>query len=317
MNRVRNDFEVLVDRALHDSNVSHMRNVIEKELLIYDTLFCLEHQGLLDNIIFQGGSLLRFGYGGERLSEDLDFVAGKNFSLSHFDSMKSCIESFISNRYGLAVVVKQSGIKGRGQEGKFPKVYRWHISVTTHPDKKDLPKQRVKIEIATVPAYTREIVAIRTIYDFLPDGYDDILVSSETLDEVMADKLVSFPATTQYIRYRDIWDLYWLVKRRAAIDVNLVERKIVDYRLTGFEGLLTETIERLPQTVNSPEFRNEMRQLLPTDAFNRTLDKEKFSEHLLRTLQSLFGQVRDELNIPRQMPSLGFHGKVATDSTAK
>ena len=76
MNNRQNEFEQLVNRAVSDSKFSHMRNAIEKELLIYNILFCLEQQGPLDNIVFQGGTLLHLGHGGERLSEELDFVAG-------------------------------------------------------------------------------------------------------------------------------------------------------------------------------------------------------------------------------------------------
>ncbi len=102
-----NEFQALVTRALRDSNVSHMRNVIEKELLIYDILFCLDNLCILDSIVFQGGSLLRFGHGGQRFSEELDFVSGKNFSVSRMDSLKLQIEQFVADRYGLPVDIKR------------------------------------------------------------------------------------------------------------------------------------------------------------------------------------------------------------------
>ncbi|MEM8194358.1 nucleotidyl transferase AbiEii/AbiGii toxin family protein, partial [Morganella morganii] len=41
------------------------------------------------------------------------------------------------------------------------------------------------------------------------------VVQVENLTEIMADKLVSFPATTRYIRYRDMWDLVWLHQQGA------------------------------------------------------------------------------------------------------
>ena len=74
------NFAQLVNKAMQVENVSHMRSVIEKELLHYDILFALEKGGLLDKLTFQGGTSLRLCYGGKRFSEDLDFAGGKDFS---------------------------------------------------------------------------------------------------------------------------------------------------------------------------------------------------------------------------------------------
>lgn len=38
---------------------------------------------------------------------------------------------------------------------------------------------------------------------------------------VMADRLVSFPATTRRIRYRDMWDLVWLRHQGVSADTTL------------------------------------------------------------------------------------------------
>lgn len=53
------NFAQLVNKAMQVENVSHMRSVIEKELLHYDILFALEKGGLLDKLTFQGGTSLR------------------------------------------------------------------------------------------------------------------------------------------------------------------------------------------------------------------------------------------------------------------
>ena len=296
MNNRQNDFVQLVDRAMRDSNFKHLRHAIEKELLIYDVLFCLEQHNLLDNIVFQGGTLLRLGHGGERLSEDLDFAAGANFSLTDFSNIKFVIEEFFLQRYGLTVEVKEPRVESRNEDCGGVTVYRWRVNAMMYPERKDLPKQRVKFEVANVPAYTKEIVSIRAHYDFLPDGYDDVLIVSETLHEVMADKLISLPANTRYIRYRDIWDLYWLVKRRADIDTDLVEQKIIDYQLSNYTDLLNRTLSQLPNVVISTEFHTEMQKLLPTDVYEYTLRKEKFCTHMLISVQELFAKVQHALN---------------------
>jgi predicted nucleotidyltransferase component of viral defense system len=89
-------------------------------------------------------------------------------------------------------------------------VDKWQVSVTTAPKQKSIPRQRIKIEIANIEAYTSETMALQANYEFLPDGYADTLLRVETLDEIMADKLISLANTEKYIRHRDIWDLRWL-----------------------------------------------------------------------------------------------------------
>ncbi len=295
MNSQHNEFAELVDRAARKSNFAHLRNSIEKELLIYDILFCLHQNNLLDNIVFQGGTLLRLGHGAERFSDDLDFVTNSNFALSSLVPLKPLIEHFFVKRYGLAVDVKEPDFADNDTDSVGVKVHRWRVNAATNPERKNSAKQRIKIEIATVPAYTKQIVAIRPHYDILPDGYEDVLIISETLNEVMADKIVSLPATERYIRYRDIWDLCWLIKRGAKVDSQLVSKKVVDYRLTEYVKKLRKTIDNLQRVIASVEFQSEMNTLLPIDVFERTLGNKHFVEHLFSSVRDLFEQVQDSL----------------------
>jgi predicted nucleotidyltransferase component of viral defense system len=212
------DFNLLVELAMREEGFSHMRPVIEKELLHYDLLFALDKQGLLDRLTFQGGTSLRLCYGSQRFSEDLDFVGGSDFATSHLIDMKSCIESYIADRYGLEVSVKEPSEMSSEPKYQDIKVDKWQITVTTSPSRKDLPKQKIKIEVCNVPAYTRTPTALNTNYNFLPDGYSDVLIMTESLDEIMADKLISLVNTTRYVRHRDIWDLRWLKQRGTLIN---------------------------------------------------------------------------------------------------
>ncbi len=54
--------------------------VVEKELLHHDILRVLSGSGLLAKLTFIGGTCLRACYGSHRLSEDLDFTGGADFS---------------------------------------------------------------------------------------------------------------------------------------------------------------------------------------------------------------------------------------------
>lgn len=296
MKITEDDFTQLVNKAMQDNNVTHMRPVIEKELLHYDILFCLEDSGLLDNLVFQGGTSLRLCRGGNRFSEDLDFAGGKDFSSGMLSEMKNCLQDYLGKRYGLEVMIKEPATLKESAEYAELNIDKWQISIITAPDRKEVPKQRIKIEVANVPAYTKEAVPLKVNYDFLPDGYEDTLIFTETLDEVMADKLVSLPATQRYVRYRDIWDLSWLKQQGAIVQPELVQRKITDYRLVDYPDRLELMINKIPDIVASTDFKNEMKRFLPTDVYDRTLGKEKFEGFLVNTVTGLFKKLKQTLS---------------------
>lgn len=291
----QDNFAQLVNKAMQNEHVAHMRAVIEKELLHYDILFALEKGGFLDKLTFQGGTSLRLCYGGNRFSEDLDFAGGVDFSSAMLTDMKSCIEKYIGERYGLEVNVKEP--KELREDPKYAElsIDKWQIAVVTSPQRKDLPKQKIKVEVANIPAYTKEPLPLKANYDFLPDGYSDTLILTETLDEVMADKIISLPATTKYVRHRDIWDLVWLLQQGAKLNMELVNNKVADYKLEQYDELLANLLERISELVTSEAFIEEMRRFLPTDVFDRTLALEKFQIYLKNTLLKLFKNVQDEL----------------------
>ena len=286
------NFNLLVERAMHDSKLAHMRPVVAKELLHYDILFSLEKDGLLDDLTFQGGTSLRLCYGAPRFSEDLDFVGGRDFSSAKVQGIKECIEKYIGERYGLEITVKEPKETAVEADYEDIKVDKWQVRITTAPERKDLPKQKIKLEIANVPAYSRMPQAVKQNYDFLPDGYEDMLIMTESLDEIMADKLVSLPSCQRYIRHRDIWDLRWLKQHGAKINKEYVLAKIKDYNVENYPKKLNDIINRLDSIVRSRGFMDEMSRFIPIDVQERTLKKEKFLEFLVNEVKELLLEVK-------------------------
>lgn len=291
------DFNRLIARAMEDPAVSHMRPVIAKELIHYDLLYALDREGLLDSLVFQGGTSLRLCYGGKRFSEDLDFAGGKDFSSSQLREIRTCIEDYLSSRYRLEVRVKEPASLKQERDYADLRVDKWQVAIVTDPGRRDMPRQRIKLEVANVPAHTRIPMPLRRNYDFLPDGYEDMLLFVETRNEIMADKLVSLPATEKYVRYRDIWDLAFLSQERAVADPALVELKVADYRLTDdYPDKLDTMIQHLPDIIHSKKFMDEMRRFLPSDTFDRTLGRtEKFLPYLEATVAGLLREVKEGL----------------------
>ena len=276
------DFDALVERAMLVGHRTHMRPVIEKELLHYDILFAMDQAGLLDRLTFQGGTALRLCYGSQRFSEDLDFVGGSDFAAAQLREIKSCIVDHVGKRYGLEIRIKEPKELAQDPESRHVNVHKWQISVITAPTRRDLPRQMIKVEVAGVPAYTRLPQSLRNNYDFLPDGYGDLVILAESLDEILADKLVSLVACTSYVRHRDIWDLLWLRQQNARFDTVLVQNKIRDYGVTDYSTLSAQLISRLPGIIRGKEFRDQMSRFIPLDVQERTLLKDKFLELLTR-----------------------------------
>ena len=291
----RADFEELVNLAMAVPGRTHMRPVVEKELLHYDILFCLDQEKLLDQLTFQGGTALRLCHGSSRFSENLDFAGGTDFTSQDLQQIKACIEKYIQPRYGMEVEVKEPRDQKKYPINSGLNISKWQVSITISPERKDLPKQRIKIEVASIPAWTREPRALQTNYNFLPDGYEDTLVMTETLDEIMADKIISLVNTERYVRNRDIWDLRWLKQNSAIIDLKLVHRKINDYRISNYLDKLEVMLQRLPEIVHGETFKNEMMRFIPEEVRERTLGKDKFYDFLEAEIRGILAEVRSGL----------------------
>lgn len=288
------DFDALVDRAMRDPHVAQMGPVVRKELLHYDILFSLHRSGMLDDLVFQGGTSLRLCYGSRRYSEDLDFVGGREFSSAALKDMKSCLEDYLGARYGLEVMVKEPPVLREEPDYAALKVDKWQISIVTSPGRRDLPRQRIKIEVANIPAYTREVLPLKKNHPYLPDGYDDILITVESLNEIMADKLVSL-AAAGHVRHRDIWDLSWLQQQGAGIRPDLVESKIDDYGVTGYPALIDNIIDQCPSIIAGDSFKNQMRRFLPTDIHEQSLGSDRHREALTRAIAGLYTELKQRL----------------------
>ena len=300
------DFDSLVNRALQNTELATMRPGVEKELLHYDVLFCLDKAGLLDGLVFQGGTSLRLCYNSNRFSEDLDFAGGKVFCSAQLMAMKSCIEEYIGTRYGFAISVKAPEELRQLPDYDQINLDRWQITIETSPQQSHIARQRIKIEIANIEAYTRNTLPLGRNYFVLPDGYNDTLIYVETLEEVMADKLVAFPATQTHIRYRDMWDLVWLYQQGARINRLLLLNKIADYRVENYADKTREKLKSLDEIMRNGVFHNEMRRFIPADIFERTLKSKKFNGYFLTTLSSILKEALSNLEVRNEQDTEAF-----------
>lgn len=303
----KQDFEKLVDMAMSNAALSAMRPVVEKELLHYEIFYALDAEGLLKDLVFQGGTSLRLCRGSDRFSEDLDFVGGVNFSAASMARIKECVQARIGERFGLKVAVNNKPAKVGGDGIDHVKVDKWWILIETAPGKPDMPGQRIKLEIANIPAHTRELVPLRANYESTR-AMPTIYVNTESLDEIMADKILAFPTSlldrlgrpaasaSTKIRHRDIWDLAWLATRGARLNPKLVEAKIGDYGVQGYREMLDQAIGRIPAIVKSQQFKDQMTRFVDSDTVAKTLANDAYLDYLANSVGNLFAQMSSELS---------------------
>ena len=142
-----NLFDEIVNEALsQNAELTSLRVVVEKELLHHDILLAMSDAGLLQNLCFIGGTCLRACYGSNRLSEDLDFTGGTNFKRETLTELKTVLVDKLQKKYGLSVQVSEP----RKETGN---VDTWKLQIQTRPERKDLPAQRINIDICAIPSY--------------------------------------------------------------------------------------------------------------------------------------------------------------------
>lgn len=301
----KKNFNELVDMAMDNPALKAMKPVVEKELLHYEIFHALDADGLLKNLVFQGGTSLRLCRGSARFSEDLDFAGGTTFTAESMSKIKTCLETRIKERFGLKVEVSNKAFKVGEVEVPNVKVEKWWVLIETAPENRAMPRQKIKLEISNIPAHTRELVPIRDNYGFL--GASTVMVNAETLDEIMADKVLAFPtslldnngqpvlASSAKIRHRDIWDLAWILTKNVKLNPHLVVAKIADYGVEGYPDLLKRSIEQIPAIVKSSEFKKQMARFIDSSTLGKTLDDDAYLDYLVSSVGGLFTQMQSAL----------------------
>lgn len=198
-----------------------------KELLHYEILLALMESGSASGLVFQGGTALRLCYGGIGYSEDLDFAGGLAFEPSVMAPFVERVKGNLTERYGLNMAV---GILLPDPTDKVP-LGRWKATVRL-PQLARSVKQSyfIHIEVAQVPAYSSELMPLRTLSNSVPSAYRSVLLRTESKEEILADKIVALGARS-YVKQRDLWDLHMLAQEGVSLNSNWVQQKMRDYGL--------------------------------------------------------------------------------------
>ena len=213
-------FDELVDVALSNNNqqLRPLRVVVEKELLHHDILRALSSAGLLKQLTFIGGTCLRACYGSSRLSEDLNFTGGADFTRDRLATMGNILIESLKAKYGLEITVTDP-VREQGN------VDAWKLKVQTRPGRKDLPTQRINIDVCTIPSYQPRPMVLLNPYG-VEMGTSGLILQAQSREEIFTDKLVAFALRPNRIKNRDLWDIAWLHQQQIKPAFELVKNKL-------------------------------------------------------------------------------------------
>lgn len=261
-----NLFDQLVDEALtKQPHLSSLRVVVEKELLHHDILRTLRNNQLLTHLTFIGGTCLRACYGGIRLSEDLDFTGGKDFSRESLSTMHQCLTANIKEKYGLKVTVSEP-IKDTKN------VDTWKIKIETKPQQQHMPAQRIHIDVCAVTSYEKQPMVLINPYG-VDMGTNGLIIQAQSREEIYTDKLLAFALRPNRIKYRDLWDIVWLHQQGVKPNLALIPKKLDDRALTQayFANQFEQRLQSLTQDQSlEVAFNKEMRRFLPLEHIHQT-----------------------------------------------
>lgn len=285
-------FDQLVDEALKNrQDLAPLRVVVEKELLHHDILRVLSSAGLLARLTFMGGTCLRACYGSNRLSEDLDFTGGADFSRESLSAIAQVLVANLKAKYGLQVEVSEP-------TRETGNVDTWKLKVQTRPGRKDQPAQRINIDVCAIPSYQSRPMVLLNPYG-VEMGTSGLILQVESREEIFADKLVAFALRPNRIKYRDLWDMAWLHQQGVKPQTDLVPAKLKDHHCEP-QQFWVQLDERRRSLLGNPkvvtEFQQEMHRFLPSNLVTQTVDQPAFWSFLTGLMDDLCTQVRQRLS---------------------
>jgi predicted nucleotidyltransferase component of viral defense system len=215
-----------------------MRTYIEKrvrqseilQLLLLDNLYSLSGS---ENIIFQGGTALRWVYGGMRFSEDLDFVTAqpkrKNETILNRADQKIANACLV--QFGPGQIEWQ--VKGSREHAfKIFCIYRPEAQRERIAVKMEFESLRAGV----MPAFKSNIlVELPSVAGLIAKSelmlpYSSSIVLTETPQEILSDKIRAL-YERRYIKGRDIYDIWWIVNQlNTSPDWTNTQNKLSMYK---------------------------------------------------------------------------------------
>ncbi len=241
-----------------------------KEAIHLHLLSALSEAGVLQHVVFQGGTALRLCYGGERYSEDLDFVCGKGGAYLKDVELDGLVDHALETTkrtlqrdfdIDAAQIVLKRPAQPELVKGNDVSVAAWQIVVPVNPTP-NTPKSRIKIEFANIPSYDSKPLTVNATPGLVQ--IQDVILNVETANEILADKAVALTARAA-LKFRDVWDVWFLVNKLGATpDREMVGKKFADYNTSDIAVKAKARLGELAQDATARAFYAEMKRFLPS-----------------------------------------------------
>jgi len=223
----------------------------EKDYFQNVLLFILyQHYG--KTLIFKSGTALNKCYGSRRFSEDLDFTSSKEFDILVIErGLKRFKVDFeiTSRKYGVGLKVVLR-LKGPLYTGARYSLCKLVIDVSF----------REKVLLTPV---------VKTLGSFMEEIPEfDVFVMHQK--EILAEKIRTILTRT---RARDVYDLWFLLKRHVSVDLDLVEEKLKFYNLHWDKNKFLVAIERV-SSIWENELKTSVKLLPPFDTVLNEIKRE-------------------------------------------
>lgn len=219
-------------KKLHTTTENILREELQK-----CTLYILSELEFFKEGVFQGDSALRIVYQNYRFSEDLDFV----FQSKDCNEFRSIEQKVVKIPRELRKWFPFLDIDtGKWQKRtKILNRYQFKtVSATLHST------ILLQLEFANIISYQNKLTTIQYEMYTFP-------IRVETEEEILIDKVIAF-GLRDYLKGRDLWDIYYLVVLRKII-INsdiitiMIHKKALEYGFStdSFYNKFTQNLELL------------------------------------------------------------------------
>jgi hypothetical protein len=213
---------------------------IEKDYVQHLFLMNL-YRRISDELVFKGGTALQKTYGLNRFSEDLDFTLSKNIELA------------------LIIDKVLTGMNIFGCEATQRKIKEDDLSMTFQVRAKGplYDGTNKSLTYLSIEVSKREEVLLPLLMDSVMPIYKDLppyLLPTMNSSEIMAEKIRAL-----FIREkaRDLYDLYFLIKKRVKTSIHLINLKLSYYNKEFEEEDLFKAVKRKEKM-----WKSELKQLV-------------------------------------------------------
>lgn len=274
---------------------TYIRRAEIAQLIILNQLY---QQRESRDLIFQGGTAIRWCYGGNRFSEDLDFVTPLTIEKvgPFLDAALKGMERVMISHFG-------TGALTATEKQSRPNSFKCFLNF--HPES-SREKISVKFEVEglashQLPESQNHILSGLPSVAYMIAGGDfrvprpNAVIVTETPQEIISDKVRSL-LERRYLKGRDLFDVWHLRNvLNTAVNIEIIERKFKMYRepfiarrSMDFFAVLTKESKASMMTAISQD----LSRFLPSDVFE--VQRKGSFDAYIGAVQSLFKELKDK-----------------------